>query len=351
MSFLITSKTRKTFHNLVTLLSYLLVITALIIGIWFFIYYKNNEETNDAQVEQYVTPIQSRITGFIKEVRFEDNQFVRRGDTLVIIDNNEYQSHLDLALAEEETAKKEITIIEKSVSTINSTTFSKNNELDAAKAEVWKTKLEFERYSKLFKEEAATAQQLEKVRTDYETAKAKYNQIIHTIQSIKLNTTETAAKVPKAKSIVKSKVAAVKNASLFLSYTVITAPYDGWVGKRTLQPGQLVKEGQNLVAVVSKEKWIVANFKETQIQYLKIGQEVTIKIDALSGKEYQGKIESFSPASGARFSLLPPDNATGNFVKIEQRIPVKIKFNSNATELDLVRAGMNVLVIASHTQS
>src|SRR5574343_1769521 len=126
MSFLIISKTQKTFHNLVTLLSYLLVITALIIGIWFFIYYKNNEETNDAQVEQYVTPIQSRITGFIKEVRFEDNQFVRRGDTLVIIDNKEYQSHLDLALAEEETAKKEITIIEKSVSTINSTTFSKN---------------------------------------------------------------------------------------------------------------------------------------------------------------------------------------------------------------------------------
>lgn len=348
MSFLHSTKTRKTFHNLVTILSYLLVAVAFIIGIWFFIYYKNNEETNDAQVEQYVTPIQSRITGFIKEVRFEDNQFVRQGDTLVIIDNNEYQSHLDAALAEEETAERDITIIEKSVSTVNSTTYSKKNELEAAKAEVWKSKLEFERYSKLFKEEAATAQQLEKVKADYETAKAKYNQIVQTIQTIKLNTTETEAKVPKAKAIVKSKAAAVKNASLFLTYTVITAPYDGWVGKRTLQPGQLVKEGQNLVAVVSKEKWIVANFKETQIQYLKIGQEVTIKIDALSGKEYEGKIESFSPASGARFSLLPPDNATGNFVKIEQRIPIKIKFNSDDTELDLVKAGMNVLIIAAH---
>ena len=348
MSFLNSTKTRKTFHNLVTILSYLLVAIAFIIGIWFFIYYKNNEETNDAQVEQYVTPIQSRITGFIKEVRFEDNQFVHQGDTLVIIDNNEYQSHLDAALAEEETAERDITIIEKSVSTVNSTTYSKKNELEAAKAEVWKSKLEFERYSKLFKEEAATAQQLEKVKADYETAKAKYNQIVQTIQTIKLNTTETEAKVPKAKAIVKSKAAAVKNASLFLTYTVITAPYDGWVGKRTLQPGQLVKEGQNLVAVVSKEKWIVANFKETQIQYLKIGQEVTIKIDALSGKEYKGIIESFSPASGARFSLLPPDNATGNFVKIEQRIPIKIKFNSDDTELDLVRAGMNVLIIAAH---
>ncbi|MNQ39589.1 putative multidrug resistance protein EmrK [compost metagenome] len=145
-----------------------------------------------------------------------------------------------------------------------------------------------------------------------------------------------------------SKQAVADNAALFLSYTIITAPYDGWVGKRTLQPGQLVKEGQSLLSIVSKEKWITANFKETQLQYLTVGQEIKIEADAINNKEFTGIITSLSPASGARFSLLPPDNATGNFVKIEQRIPVRIQLKDNDKQTDFLRAGMNITVIAEH---
>jgi membrane fusion protein (multidrug efflux system) len=213
---------------------------------------------------------------------------------------------------------------------------------------VWKTKLEYDRYKGLLKEEAATEQQLEKVKADYELAKAHYQEIVNTIQSAALNTSEASAKIPTAQTVIQSKKAFADNAALFLSYTVITAPYDGWVGKKTIQPGQMIKEGQTLVSIVSKEKWITANFKETQLQYLSVGQEVELKADALNGHEFIGVVESISPASGARFSLLPPDNATGNFIKIEQRIPVRIKLKESDGQTDFLRAGMNVTVIAEH---
>jgi membrane fusion protein (multidrug efflux system) len=220
--------------------------------------------------------------------------------------------------------------------------------LAAAKTNLWKTKLEYERYQALVKDEAATSQQLEKVRADYESAQAHFQEMRDRIQSSNLSTSQAQANVPTMQTNIASKQAVADNAALFLSYTIITAPYDGWVGKRTLQPGQMVKEGQSLLSIVSKEKWITANFKETQLQYLTVGQEVRIQADALSGKEFTGIITSLSPASGARFSLLPPDNATGNFVKIEQRIPVRIQLKETSKQADFLRAGMNITVIAEH---
>jgi membrane fusion protein (multidrug efflux system) len=342
------SRAHKSFHRLITVISAILVLSGIVLGIWFFIFNKNHEETNDAQVDQYVIPIMARITGHIKEVRYQENQFVHKGDTLIVIDNREYQAHLDMALADVENAKSNINVIEKNVATTSNTTSVRQSQLEAAKTEVWKTKLEYDRYKGLLKEEAATQQQLEKVKADYESAKAHYQEIANTIQSAALSTAEASAKIPTAKTVIQSKEAVVDNAALFLSYTVITAPYEGWVGKKMIQPGQMIKEGQSLVSIVSKEKWITANFKETQLEYLSIGQEVELKADAISGREFIGTIESISPASGARFSLLPPDNATGNFIKIEQRIPVRIKLKENDKQTDFLRAGMNVTVIAEH---
>jgi len=342
------TKRNRTFHVLITVIACILVASGIILGIWFYVFNSNHEETNDAQVEQYVTPIMSRITGYVQEVRFDENQFVHKGDTLVIIDNREYKSKLNVALADVQSAKQSSVVAEKNVATTASSTAIGESQLAAAKTNLWKTKLEYERYQALVKDEAATSQQLEKVRADYESAQAHFQEMRDRIQSSNLSTSQAQANVPTMQTNIASKQAVADNAALFLSYTIITAPYDGWVGKRTLQPGQMVKEGQSLVSIVSKEKWITANFKETQLQYLTVGQEVRIKADALSGKEFTGIITSLSPASGARFSLLPPDNATGNFVKIEQRIPVRIQMKETNKQADFLRAGMNITVIAEH---
>ena len=342
------TKRNRTFHVLITVIACILVASGIILGIWFYVFNSNHEETNDAQVEQYVTPIMSRITGYVKEVRFDENQFVHKGDTLVVIDNREYKSKLNVALADVQSAKQSSVVAERNVATTASTTTIGESQLAAAKTNLWKTKLEYERYQALVKDEAATSQQLEKVRADYESAQAHFQEMRDRIQSSNLSTSQAQANVPTMQTNIASKQAVADNAALFLSYTIITAPYDGWVGKRTLQPGQMVKEGQSLVSIVSKEKWITANFKETQLQYLTVGQEVRIKADALSGKEFTGIITSLSPASGARFSLLPPDNATGNFVKIEQRIPVRIQLKETNKQADFLRAGMNITVIAEH---
>ncbi|MEO8533058.1 MAG: HlyD family secretion protein [Flavobacterium sp.] len=334
------------FHVFVKLVASTLVVSGITLGIWFYIFNKNHEETNDAQVEQYVTPIMSRITGYVQEVRYEENQLVHKGDTLVVVDNREYKSKLDVALADVQNARQSSVIAEKNVRTTSGTSAISESQLKAAKTDLWKAKSEYDRYKALLKEEAATEQQLEKVKADYELAQAHCQEIQSRIQLVALTTSQAAANVPAATTVILSKQAMADNAALYLSYTVVTAPYDGWVGKRTIQPGQLIKEGQSLVSIVSKEKWITANFKETQLQYLKAGEKVTVKADAVKGREFIGVITSLSPASGARFSLLPPDNATGNFVKIEQRIPVKIKLQENDAQTEFLRAGMNITVIA-----
>ncbi|MFV8340995.1 HlyD family secretion protein [Flavobacterium sp. XS2P39] len=342
------SRAHRSFHRLITVIASILVLSGIVLGIWFYVFNKNHEETNDAQVDQYVTPVMTRITGYIKQVRYSENQFVHKGDTLIVIDNREYKAHLDMALADVENAKSNSIVIRKNVATTSNTTSVRQAQLAAAKTEVWKTRLEFNRYKGLVSQEAATEQQLEKVKADYELAQAHYQEIANTIHSATLSTSEALAKIPAAQTVIQSRQATADNAALFLSYTIITAPYDGWVGKKMIQPGQMIKEGQTLVSIVSKKKWVTANFKETQLQYLSIGQEVALKADAISGREFAGIIESLSPASGARFSLLPPDNATGNFIKIEQRIPVRIKLKENTAATDFLRAGMNVTVIAEH---
>lgn len=342
------TSTNRSFHILITVIACGLVVSGLILGIWFYVFNRNHEETNDAQVEQYVTPIMSRITGYVQEVRFEENQFVHKGDTLVVIDNREYQSKLNVALADVQNAKQNSVVAEKNAINTASATAINEAQLEAAKSNLWKTKLEYERYKALVKEEAATSQQLEKVKADYELAQAHFQEMKNRIHSSALSTSAAQANVPATQTNIASRQAAADNAALFLSYTIITAPYDGWVGKRTLQPGQMVKEGQSLLSIVSKEKWVTANFKETQLQYLTVGQEVEIKADAVSDKVFTGTVASLSPASGARFSLLPPDNATGNFIKIEQRIPVRILLKGNDKQTDFLRAGMNITVVAAH---
>lgn len=342
------SKRHKRFHTFFTLLAITISAVAIFMVIWFVVVYNNNEETNDAQVDQYVTPIATRISGYITEVRFEENQFVKKGDTLILIDDREYKANFDMSEADLQNATQNSSLAQHNVATVKSDIAVQKSQLQAAKSSLWQTQQEYKRFQALFDEEAATEQQLELMQHHYQAALAHYQELNNSVKSTVLNTAEAVSKVPLTQSNIEGKKANAAKAALYLSYTVITAPYDGWIGKRIIQPGQLIKEGQTLCSIVSKEKWITANFKETQIGHLKVGQEVTIEADAGDGSEFKGIVASFSPASGSRFSLLPPDNATGNFVKIEQRIPIRIHLTDSEEKTKLLRAGMSVTVTAPH---
>ncbi|MCW8312403.1 HlyD family secretion protein [Sphingobacterium sp. InxBP1] len=335
------------FNKLLVVFAIALLLVGIGILINHLMFTSRHVTTNDAQVDQYVTPVASRIPGFVKEVRFEENQYVHRGDTLVIIDAGEYQTKVAMASAELRNSQQNAEVIAKNVHVTANNISVQKAKLEAAKVSVWQTEQDYNRYKSLLEADAATRQQYDHAKAAYDMALAQLHTSQEEYNAALLSTSKDKASQLPAKANIDLKKAARDNAALFLSYTVITAPYDGFVGKRSIQPGQFVKEGQTLVNVVSEEKWINANFRETQIEDLMEGTEVIIQVDAFPKMHFKGKIHSFSPASGSRFSVIPQDNATGNFVKIEQRIPIKIVFlpQQNISKL---RAGMNVVVHAIH---
>ncbi|PQA91973.1 secretion protein HlyD [Chryseobacterium shigense] len=335
----------KRINKTITLLAWILIISGITGMVSFYLFSRKNVTTNDAQIEQYITPVSSKVSGFIKTIRFDENQFVRKGDTLIIIDNREFVNQVRMAEAGLHANAENITTIESGVNTKESDSKIIDAKIASAKIDIWRTEQDFKRYKNLVSEDAATEQQFENVKASYEQAKANLLALEQQKKAVKAGASEQQTKVAPVKSQIQQSSANLNNAQLFLSYTVITAPYDGWVGKKTIQEGQLIKEGQALLQIVSKEKWIIANYKETQLGQIDPNKEVTITADAYPDLEFKGKVVSVSPASGSQFSLVKPDNATGNFVKIEQRFPVKIILNNNQNNEKLL-SGMNVLVSA-----
>lgn len=335
----------KRINKTITLLAWILIISGVTGMVSFYLFSRKNVTTNDAQIEQYITPVSSKVSGFIKAIKFNENQFVRKGDTLIIIDNREFVNQVHMAEANLHANTENITTIQSSVNTKESDTKIIDAKIASAKIDIWRTEQDYKRYKNLLNEDAATEQDFENVKASYEQSKANLLALEQQKNAVKAGASEQQTKVAPAKSQIQQSSANLNNAKLFLSYTVITAPYDGWVGKKTIQEGQLIKEGQALVQIVSKEKWIIANYKETQLGQIDSKQEVIITADAYPDIEFKGKILSVSPASGSQFSLVKPDNATGNFVKIEQRFPVKIILDQNKENKKLL-SGMNVLVSA-----
>ncbi len=333
------------FNTALVVFAWILILAGVGIAIKYYLFASKYTTTNNAQVDQYVTPVASRVSGYIQEIRFAENQFVHKGDTLVILDSREYTNKLQMAESDLHVMQNQIAVSEKSVSNARNRINVQKARLEAAKAKVWQSEANYKRFKNLLNEDAATNQQYEAAKATYEVAVAEYKAIQDEQKSAALSTQEESTKIKPIESNIEQRQASLRNASLYISYTVITAPYDGWVGRKTIQTGQLVKEGETLLNIVSKEKWVTANFRETQIADLHAGSEVLITADAYPDVEFTGVIESFSPASGAKFSLLPQDNSTGNFVKIEQRIPMRIRFN-NGQDISMLRAGMNVVVNA-----
>jgi membrane fusion protein (multidrug efflux system) len=236
--------------------------------------------------------------------------------------------------------------LQSNINTLQKTAQAAKAQIKASAAKVWKQKLDLERYQNLYKAESATRQQLENLQatmdvysSEQQAAQSNYDAALS-----KINDTEAQKDVEKAE--LARLRALLDRHKLDVSYTVITAPYNGRMGRRTVEEGQMINVGEVLAFIVNDEtdKWVVANFKETQVASMHLGDTAQFTADAFPKKKFKGTIISFSPATGSSFSLLPPDNSTGNYVKIVQRVPVRIRVDGKRSELADLKVGMNVNV-------
>lgn len=335
-------------HRLRNIILNLICIILAGSGLWFtanyFRRYINYEVTNDAFVDQYIAPLNIRVSGYIKEVRFKEHQYVHPGDTLLILDNREYLIKVKEAEAALLDARGLQNVIHSGIKTSQTNVAVQEANIAEAKAKLWQLEQDYYRFERLLKEESVPAQQYEQVKATYEAAKARYQALVEQKNAAISQYTEASQKTTGAEANILRKEADLDLANLNLSYTVLTAPYEGYMGRRTLEPGQFVQAGQTISYLVrNKDKWITANYKETQIAHIFIGQEVLIKVDALPNKTFKGKVTAISEATGSKYSLVPTDNSAGNFVKVQQRIPVRIDLEEVSPEdMQNLRAGMMV---------
>ncbi|RAR70800.1 HlyD family secretion protein [Flavobacterium aciduliphilum] len=328
-------------------------------GLYKYWHAQAHETTDDAQIEKNMTPIIPRVSGYVTKVYVKDNDFVKKGDTLFVIDNKDYlvkveEAKAALSSAEEsyEASKADIGTAQASISVSDANVHSATGTIETARIRLTRASNDFVRYANLYKNHSITKQQYEQA----EAAKLEAQTQLNVLQD-QQKASAYQKSVAAARSTVSNKQAQVAlanikraqaqlaAATLNLNYTVVQATVDGQVSKIGIQPGQFLQPGQSLFYIINNaETWVVANFKETQLNKMVVGQKVTLKVDAFPDTEFQGTVASFSPATGARFSILPPDNATGNFVKTIQRLPVKISLDAtnDKNKLSALRPGMNV---------
>ena len=310
-----------------------------------FLRISNDEYTDNAQVKQHLTPVNTRVQGFIKKIYFEEYQKVKKGDTLVVIEDIEYRLKVAQAEADYHNALVGKNAMYTTINTTQNNILVTDAAIDEQRIRLENAETDYKRYQELVKEEAVTPQLFDRVRTDYAATKARYEQLIRQKQSTSLVKQEQTQRLEQNEAAIKLAEAALELAKLNLSYTVILATTDGVTGRKEIHEGELVQQGQTLVTLVDgTEKWVIANYKETQTTNMHIGQKVKINVDAIPGVRFEGKISSISDATGSAYSIIPQDNSAGNFVKVEQRIPIRIEFTSaNKKEnLERLRAGMNV---------
>ncbi len=310
-----------------------------------FMGFTSSTFTDNARTQCQIVPVISRVQGFIKEIRYDDYTPVHKGDTLIIIEDAEFRLRLAQAEADLQNVNSGKSALNTSISTIQNNLSVSDASLAEIKALLDNAKRDYDRYKALLAQESVTQQQFDAVATNYEALKAKYETVARQKQSTALSSVEQTQRLGQSNATIDVAKAAVDLAKLNLSYTVITAPCDGCTSKKSLQVGQLVQPGQSLLSIVDESDiWIVANYKETQTERMTVGDTVDISVDAIRGVNFTGTIEAMSQATGAQYSAIPQDNASGNFVKVEQRVPVKIRFtaSNDAKQMQRLRAGLNV---------
>jgi len=319
----------------------------------------HHEETEDAQISADIVPVIPRIAGYVWEVRVKDNQQVKKGDTLLVLDNRDYiikvqqaEAALTSSQVSLNSAKASTTAARAGIATANASVSTIDAQIEAAKVTLWRATQDYERYANLIKDRSITQQQYEQALASKQAAekqvaileqqKLQASQQTHVVTA---QTTATAQQIDMAGATIQQRKVDVDAAKLNLSYTVVTAEEDGRVSKINVKSGQFVQAGQALFSIVhSGQVWVVANFKETQLNKMIVGQKVIIHADVFPNHAFEATLASFSPATGSTFALLPADNASGNFVKVVQRVPVRIEFaNGNDSLINKLRPGMSVM--------
>lgn len=317
-----------------------------IVGI--FIDYKSAETSNDAQIEQYISPVNLRASGYIKKICFREHQSVKKGDTLLILDDREYRIRVMEAEAALKDAMAGASVIDATLHTTQ--TSATVYEAGIAEIEVRLAKLDkdIKRYRNLVERKAATPIQLEQLETEYAATRKKLEATRRQQKAANAGVNEVRTRRANTEAAIERATAALEMARLNLSYTVVTAPCDGQLGRRALEEGQMVNAGQTVTYIMpDTQKWVIANYKETQVENLFVGQKVRLTVDALGDREFTGTVTAISGATGSKYSLVPTDNSAGNFVKIQQRVPVRIDFDGLSPEDNRrLAAGMMVVVKA-----
>ncbi len=315
-------------------------------AVWFA---TTHESTDDAEVDGHITPISPRIGGFVVSIRVLENQMVKTGDTLVVLDDRDLrarvaQMNADLAaLIATVGSRGRVGQAVAQLDQARAAAAAATATVAQAEANAQKASNDLERYQALSARNIVSRQQLDAAQTAAAATSAQLTAAQRNAVAAQEQVTAATAALAGSEARVASARAVLDQAELQLSYTVVTAPVDGVVSKKAVELGQLVQAGQPLLSLVPlNDVWVVANFKETQIEHIRPGAEATIKADAYPDRVFHGAVESLSPATGARFSLLPPDNATGNFTKIVQRIPVRIHLEGQTDPAHLLRPGMSV---------
>ena len=326
----------------VLLIVLLVAVIIAVAGIFYFVRSAGYETTDNAQLDGNIVSLRSGVTAYIDEIRFQDNQEIHKGDTLIIFNTTALQAKVKQAEAALENAKASLSVSDiKALASMENaqasmlTTQSNQQNIMSAKANLDKATQDLARTDKLLQIKATTQEQYETAVNRLQIAKADYSQAISRQQSSvstsegqKINARAEKGQITAAQSIVKQKEAELTLAQEDLSHAYVIATVDGIVTKRAVQPGQYISAGQTLCALIdNKHLWISANIKETQLDKIKPGQTVAIKIDAFPDLKLTGKVASYAGATGSRFSLLPPDNATGNFIKITQRFPIRVSID------------------------
>ena len=308
-------KKQKGRQMLVSLIGLGLVLWGVVQVVLMFVDYTSNESSNDAQIEQYISPVNLRASGYIKKIYFTEHQDVKKGDTLLTLDDREYR----IRLMEAEAALK-----------------------DAMAGS------DAQRYRNRVQRNAATPLHREQYETEYKATQQKLDAVLKQKQAALSGVNEVKTRKANNAAAIERAQAALEMAKLNLSYCVVLAPCDGKLGRRALEEGQMVNAGQTITYLMpNTQKWVIANYKETQVEQLHVGQKVKMTVDAISDKEFTGKVTAISGATGSKYSLVPTDNSAGNFVKIQQRVPVRIDFEGLSKEdNDRLAAGMMVIVKA-----
>lgn len=312
------------------LLPLLLLLLAGGAGAWIVSHW-GLEETDNAQLEADLTEISSRVPGTVEQVVVQDNQQVRAGDLLVQLDSRDARAQLLQAEADLGAARQEAQAQRSQAASTVSRADAAGSEARAAEevaaAELQRAEVDLRRLRSLAKQGGVSQQEAERAQATYARAQGAFLSSRASYQSAQASRSQVGVdrqKAAAAASKVKQAEAAMARARLSLSYMRITAPRDGRIGARTAEPGRQVQPGQPLMTLVSNTPWVEAHFKETQLDSLYQGQPAEVRIDAFPGRVLRGRIVSLAPASGARFALLPPDNATGNFTKVVQRVTARI---------------------------